>query len=45
MEIDAIRNVNNNHDLNNREGMQNDEAPAIAFIDEQDVVNVRKGHC
>ena len=38
MEIDAIRtNVNNSHDLNNRERMQNDEAPTIVFIDEQDV--------
>ena len=42
VEIDAIRNVNNNHDLNNRERMQNDEAPTIVFIDGQDVVNVRK---
>lgn len=44
MEIDAITtNVNNSHDFNNRERMQNDEAPTIVFIDEQDV-NVRQAN-
>ena len=40
--IDAIRgNVNNNHDLNNGNHRQNNVAPNVVFVDEQDVVNVR----
>ena len=38
VEIDAnLTNVNKSRDLNDRERMQNDEAPTIVFIDEQDV--------
>ena len=43
VEIDAIRrNVNNNQDLNNGDHMQNNAAPNIVFVDEQDISNVRQ---
>ena len=41
--MDAIRqNVNNNQDLNNGDHMQNNVAPNIVFVDEQDVANMRQ---